>query len=245
MRGFLLAFWIMFASPVAAEEELRLDAPEAASAEAALPGLVRLHCRGDAPGQLFSSRAVLLRTEARSGRGDIFLASRHAVVKRGEVQTCWVAGEPVYRGEIVRIVVSSRENPDNELFIHDWALLESARRISRHDEGLRAAVLRGREALSSVSLLNPLRTDDACNLVDEPLIAHHPALIGYDCPTRPGQSGTPILVEYEGTPHVIGLHVGRVSELGVDRDWVSVARLIDADVQAALTRMLDDEGAGD
>lgn len=223
-----------------ADDRVNLAALSEPALEESRAGLLRLRCRTDDPGVVYVSRAVLLQTEAVSGRGDILLASRHAVEKDGERLSCSVAGENARRGEIVRLYLPSEQNRDVNSFIDDWALLESARRLSRDDQGLRAAILPNPEELTTVSMPSVREAEGRCNVIDDPMVEGYDVLIAHDCSTWPGSSGAPLVVDYAGEPYVVGLHVGQMIELGSDRGWIGIARLIDDEMRLAFEHMLVD-----
>jgi len=197
-------------------------------------GLASLICPIPNSTDRFVSRAFAVQ-QSEPGAFELLIATRHAV---GDFQSigsldCWVRG-PEGRHYDIEQIHYSDSIPDVD---HDWLVIRTSRPFPRNAVRLRVASTHiASRDLPEIALIQQNRNAPNCNILAETDIFYSDgALFAHDCHTRPGLSGSPIMVASDGNSVVIGFHIGRLMEYsGGSREQYGLARWIDAEIEHAI-----------
>jgi hypothetical protein len=211
-------------------------------------GVARLVCRGTAPRVWRQSRAFVVDTRAAGPRsGDLLLAAAHALPSDpGRIsRDCTVHG---VNGPPAAIVDAWRPEPPRSLS-DDWAILMTAEPLAGDVGRLRMVVLESEvlEALATdaaaIKLL--LYADRSglgdCNLLARPWVRADElgdGIFAHSCRSRPGLSGSPIVVRIAGEPVAIGINLGyRLRPPQLEGPlFYGIGRAFDAEIAATIDR---------
>jgi hypothetical protein len=218
-----------------AAEVTTLPAPSGTGIER---GVALLRCRVPGTPTSFLSRGAVLEVGAHE-HADVLLTTAHGlpasaaevvrdcrVVARGKeyaIDDVWHAGgDALGAGNDWAVVLSKRIRGD----LHRWRVGEIG------DQSLAKLVADG-APVRLVMRYADVGTHTDCRL--EPRASISPRLVAHTCLSRPGMSGSPLILGVADGPVLIGLHVGSGLEwTGFKIDMVSVAQPIDAPVIAAI-----------
>jgi hypothetical protein len=243
LRAFVFLTCLIASAPASGSDEISLGALDDETYHDTRNGVVQLVCQDEASGQRYLSRAAVLSLPGFEAHYDILLATRHAVMDGNVERNCHIRGERLQVGQITRIdtsVLTAEEAGDFNL---DWAIIRTHGRLSPRIPRLRAIAFDG-EAPGQVSLLRASVETDPCTVNRGPGPRDEPALIFHDCFSRPGLSGSPLLVELDGEAFVIGIHIGEYIMLDPPARHYGVARRLNDAFLQALIDFIADESAG-
>lgn len=237
----LLVGLCALAGPASASDVVSPAALDEQTYDMAGEGVIQLLCESQ-DGRLFLSRAIVLDTPAEAGR-EILITARHAVYDEAGRRSCSVRGAEPEVADIAEILSSSPEANERGDFNHDWAVLRTTGRLENLQQRVRPALLDGQGGGGEVTLLVRALTYEPCEIIAAPPELEDPTLIFHTCPSRPGLSGSPMLVQINDQPYVIGVHLGQFVMLDETGLQYSVARRLSDDFLAALlTALAEDDG---
>ena len=196
-------------------------------------GTVAIICPTGNEGERFVSRGFAIGPNS-SAPYDIVLAARHAAgnAATGALSACQVrapGGEYVGIAEMRRAGAYLDEGDD-------WLVLRTAERLP--ESAVRFGLARAGPAdinhLPGIVILSS-RQGAQCDIRPDNVRLGEGRLFAHDCNTRPGHSGSPILISLNGEPTVIGVHIGRLMEFSTSEQFVlGVGRWIDASIEQAV-----------
>lgn len=93
-------------------------------------------------------------------------------------------------------------------------------------------------------MLRPAIAGEACGITAPPDQIIEPTLIFHDCHAHPGPSGSPLLVQIDGEPFVIGVQLGEYVMLNESGREYSVGRRIGDEFLQALVDFITEESRG-
>lgn len=196
------------------------------------PGTLAIICPTGIEGERFVSRGFAIAGQS-SARFDIVLAARHGSgdVRDGDFSDCQVRAAG---GEYVEIS-ASRQSAVYRDEGDDWIILRTAGPLP--SSILRYGLARARSGaddLPDVAVLSSGLGAD-CHVRDEDVHSGQGRLFAHDCDTRPGISGSPIVVLLDGELTAIGIHIGRRLEFSAGEQQVlGVGRWIDTAIEQAV-----------
>ena len=207
-------------------------------------GIVQVVCATDAPRiDIFSTGAVL--DLGSSATRDVILTTAHGLPVAAEsiVTRCSVLG-PRRRAYAIDAVWRSAEKYSGPST--DWAVLLTAKRV-RGDVGrLPAGQIHGSALIQLVAAEAPVRLllrsaladPRDCHLVGGADAAYDAAfgVVYHSCRSRPGVSGSPIVMSVDDRPVVVAIHIGRQMWLLGRRGGASVGKSLDGEVAAAIAK---------
>lgn len=195
-------------------------------------GLVAIICPTGTQGERFVSRGFAIARHP-SAPFDIVLAARHAggSAQDSDFTHCQIrAGGGEYRA-----IAATRQTAEYHDEGDDWVILRTAEPLP--ETVTRFGLARARAAagqLPDIAILAS-RIGQACEIRNESVRSGQGALFAHDCDTRPGQSGSPIIISLNGQPTVIGIHVGQLLEFSAGQQRaMGVGRWIDASIEQAV-----------
>ncbi|MBI74914.1 MAG: hypothetical protein CMH94_04860 [Oceanicaulis sp.] len=200
--------------------------------------VVQLLCHEEQSGRYYLSRAVVL--DARPGarpQFDILLATRHALQGRNGPRTCHVRGVPEWVGEIVDVRTGTPSEDSHPQFSADWAILRTRRRLPDETPRLRVLAAEGIDQ-GEVSLLVRPVDRAPCDVRQSPPAFSDPGLLIHGCRSRQGLSGTPLVVQIDGEPFVVAVHVGHTIPFGETQDSYGIARRLNGEFLTTLAEYL-------
>lgn len=222
-----------------ASDVVAFDALDARTYDISRESVVQLLCYEEQTGRHFLSRAVVLdaQPDARPGF-DILLGTRHALRGHNGPRTCHVRGVPDTVGEIVDVRTGPAHPENLTEFSSDWAILRTRRRLP--DETPRLRVLAaGAVDQGEVSLLVRPVDRKPCDVQQSPAaFSSDPGLLIHGCRSRQGLSGTPLVVQVEGEPFVVAVHVGHTIPFGAHQESYGIARRLNGDFLSTLAEYL-------
>ena len=239
----LLLALALFSAGARASDEIGLDALSDETYRNSRTGVVQLLCENEATGRLYLSRAVVLDLPGFAGRYDILLATRHAVMAGDVERNCHVRGERLSFGRITRIVTSAPAANELGDFSQDWAIIRTRSRLAATTTRLRAAALDD-AGHGEISMLRAAVAGDPCEITPAPDQIVEPSLIFHDCRSRPGISGSPLLVSIAGQPYVIGIQLGQYVMLNEHSRQYSVGRRLNGQFLQSLLDFIAEESKG-
>jgi len=197
-------------------------------------GLVDLVCPLPESTDRFVSQAFAVDvSEARDF--EVLVATRHGVggLQALDNATCWIRGS---NGESYAIsdIRYSRSNATDD---HDWLVIRTDQAFERGMERLTLARLAVSPAdLPDIALVRQSQLPASCHVLARTEIFHNDgSLFAHDCRTRPGLSGSPIMIARDGRNVVIGFHLGRVTQYSAGtQQQYGLARWIDAEIEQAV-----------
>ena len=197
-------------------------------------GLVDLICPlADSTDRFVSQAFAVDIPEARDF--EVLVATRHGVggLQALDNAVCWVRG-PDGEAFAISDVRYSRSNATDD---HDWLAIRTVRPFQPDMERLTlASVQVPLSDLPDISLVRQSRMSTPCHVLADTEIFHNDgSLFAHDCRTRPGLSGSPIMINRDGSDVVIGFHLGRVTHYsaGTQRQY-GLARWIDGEIEHAI-----------
>jgi len=235
----LLTLWLFPASAFGSDE-VGLNALDDETYLNSRDGVVQLICENEATGQLYLSRAVVLELPGLIADYDILLAARHAVMDRRVERNCHVRGEPLESGQVARIATSDPAQNEVGDFSQDWAIIRTRGRLPDSLTRLRAAAYDGPDR-GQISMLRAAIHAAPCAITAAPDQVVEPTLIFHDCYSRPGLSGSPLLVQIDGEPFVIGLQLGEYVMLNEGGRQYGVGRRLGDEFLQSLIAFIAEE----
>lgn len=210
-------------------------------------GIARVNCRTDEPGVWRQSRVFVIDTGDVAPSHDLLVAVAHGLPEdtRRVVSDCAVYG---VNGPPAAIAAVWRPHGPRALR-DDWAILATVAPLEGEVGRLRMAVL-APEALAAllsdeVPIKLVLYSDasgfDDCSFLGVPWIGSESlarGIFAHSCRTRPGLSGSPIVIGIAGEPIVVGVNVGRKMrppELEGPL-FYGIARAIDDEIESTVRR---------
>jgi len=197
-------------------------------------GLVDLVCPLPDSSDRFVSQAFAVELTDAHGF-EILVATRHGAggLQAIDNAQCWIRGP---RGENYAIadVRYSRSNATED---HDWLVLRTSESFGTNMQRLTLARLQvSVDHLPGITLVRQNHPATVCQVLSQTEIIHNDgSLFAHDCRTRPGLSGSPIMIANDGSGVVIGFHIGRVTEYsGGGQEQYGLARWIDAEIEHAI-----------
>lgn len=204
--------------------------------------VVQLLCQDEQSGRHYLSRAVVLDAHPDGQRQfDILLATRHGVQGETGTRTCHVRGVPDRVGEIVDVRTGTPSGDSNPHFNADWSILRTRRRLPDDIPRLRVLAADGIDQ-GEVSLLVRPVDRAPCDVRQSPPAFSDPGLLIHGCRSRQGLSGTPLVVQINGEPFVVAVHVGRVLPFGEIQDTYGIARRLNGEFLNTLAEYLREVG---
>ncbi|MBO6763882.1 hypothetical protein [Maricaulis sp.] len=225
-----------------ASDIVAFDALDAQTYDISRDSVVQLLCHEEQTGRYFLSRAVVLDAQPGSRPGfDILLGTRHALRGNNGPRTCQVRGVPESVGEIVDARTGPPHPEHLTEFSSDWAILRTRRRLP--DETPRLRVLAaGPIDQGDVSLLVRPVDRAPCDVRQSPPAFSDPGLLIHGCRSRQGLSGTPLVVQIDGEPFVVAVHVGHTIPFGETQDSYGIARRLNGEFLTTLAEYLHEAG---
>jgi hypothetical protein len=243
LRPLSMLILALIATPAFGSDEIGVHALDEDAYRHSRDGVVQLVCTNEVTGQRYLSRAVVLQLPGFLADYDVLLAARHGVMDRDIERDCQIRGERVEIGAITRISTSTPAANEIGDFSHDWAIIRTRGRLAGPVTRLRAAVYDGPDQ-GQISMLRTAIAGEPCEITAAPDRIVQPTLIFHDCFSRPGLSGSPLLVQIDGEPFVIGLQLGEYIMLNESGQEYSVGRRIGDEFLQALVDFITEESRG-
>ena len=243
LRILLVLVLGLFPARALASDEIGLSALDNETYLNSRTGVVQLLCEDEATGRRYLSRAVVLDLPGLAGRHDILLAARHGVMDGTVERDCRVRGERLRLGQITRIVTSDPAANQLGDFSQDWAIIRTRGRLPASTSRLRVAAYDD-AGHGEISMLRAAVLGAPCEITPAPEQIVEPSLIFHDCPSRPGVSGSPLLVSVDGQPYVIGIQLGQYVMLNEHFRPYSVGRRLSGQFLQSLIDFIAEESRG-
>ncbi|WP_109259689.1 trypsin-like serine peptidase [Hyphobacterium indicum] len=197
-------------------------------------GLVDLVCPLPGSSDRFVSQAFVVEFP-QAQNFEVLVATRHGAggLQALDNAACWIRGPS---GETYSIS-DSRYSRSNATDDHDWLVIRTEQEFE--PEVARLTLARVQVPLvdlPDIALVRQSRIPTACHVLAQTEIFHNDgSLFAHDCRTRPGLSGSPIMIAHDGVNVVVGFHLGRVTQYsaGTSQQY-GLARLIDAEIEQAI-----------
>ena len=201
--------------------------------------VVQLLCHNTLNDTYFLSRAVVLDLPRHDLPFDILLTARHAVMDNDGTRQCHVRGQGPDGGQVSTIARSFEGAQFSQDFSNDWAVIQTAGRLSDDLVRARAVTYDGAEN-GDLSLVLKASELTPCAITQAPEDFDTSTLIFHDCHTRPGMSGSPMMSMIGDQPYVVGVHVGYLTMMNEDFRRYGVARRLNGDFLDALVKLTSD-----